>query len=118
MTPSSYTNLIHNPTASSVQHKRNRLAEKAKTNNGKDTLQISQELHVKKPRESPGKTVTKSQDVDFFVQHFWEAHQRGKKMEAIMALIEVGTKQQKNKSDKEAAVGEAMLMALAQAECE
>jgi len=70
MTPSSYTNLIHNPTASSVQHKRNRLAEKAKTNNGKDTLQISQELHVKKPRESPGKTVTKSQDVDFFVQHF------------------------------------------------
>jgi hypothetical protein len=32
-------------------------------------------------------------------------------MEAIMALIEVGTKQQKNKSDKEAAVGEAMLMA-------
>jgi hypothetical protein len=33
-------------------------------------------------------------------------------MEAIKALIEVGTKQQKNKSDnKEAAVGEAMLMA-------
>jgi hypothetical protein len=32
-------------------------------------------------------------------------------MEAIMALIEVGTKQQKNKSDKEAAVGEAVLMA-------
>jgi hypothetical protein len=32
-------------------------------------------------------------------------------MEAIMALIEVGTKQQKNKSDKEAAVGEAKLMA-------
>ena len=119
MTPSSNTNLIHNPKASAVQHKSNRLAEKAKSKNCKHTLQISQELVQRHfanfPRISPGNPRAKqSQNLRTLISlcSTLRGTSARQKMEAIKALIEVGTKQQKKKSDNnEAAVGEAMLMA-------
>jgi hypothetical protein len=85
------------PPESSIQRKSTRLAKKAAVNIGKGTIQIAQELLVKKLGDLAGEEDTQNTtdaDFDFYAQHF-EMPLEKNKMEAIKVLIEHSASMQK-----------------------
>lgn len=82
----------------STQRKSTRLAQKAAINAGKDTIQIAQDLLVKKLGDLSGEEIEQEgkdleTDFDFYAQHF-ERPVKQITMEAIKILTEEGTKKQ------------------------
>lgn len=87
----------HNPPPCSSQRKSIRLAMKAAANPGKDTMQLAQDLLIKKLGESATDNDEHEKSdpgFEFYAQHF-ERPLEMPKMEALQYLIENGTKKQK-----------------------
>jgi hypothetical protein len=79
------------------QRKSTRLAKKAEMNVGKDTLQVAQDLLIKKLGDLAGEEPAADEqepDFDFYAQHFQRPIEKNK-MEAIRVLIEEGNKKMK-----------------------
>jgi hypothetical protein len=91
---------FHSPPHSATQRKSTRLAKKATLNVGKDTIQIAQDLLIKKLGELSGEETNQDEadsDFDLYAQHFERPTDKSK-MEAITVLIEEGNKKQKKSS--------------------
>jgi hypothetical protein len=91
---------FHSPPHSATQRKSTRLAKKATLNVGKDTIQIAQDLLIKKLGELSGEETNQDEadsDFDLYAQHFERPIDKSK-MEAITVLIEEGNKKQKKSS--------------------
>jgi hypothetical protein len=82
----------------STQRKSTRLAKKAELNVGKDSVQVAQDLLIKKLGDLAGEEANYYEpDFDFYAQHF-ERPMEKNKMEAIQVLIEQGNKKMKMSS--------------------
>jgi len=82
----------------STQRKSTRLAKKAELNVGKDTIQVAQDLLIRKLGDLSREEINQDKtDFDFYAQHF-ERPIDESKMEAIQVLIEQGNKKLKKSS--------------------
>jgi hypothetical protein len=99
-TPHPQAENCHSPPQTSTQRKSTRLAKKAELNIGKDTIQVAQDLLIKKLGDLVGeKTNQDEADFDFYAQHFERPIDKTK-MEAIQMLIEQGNRKTKKSTNR------------------
>jgi hypothetical protein len=99
-TPHPQAENCHSPPQTSTQRKSTRLAKKAELNIGKDTIQVAQDLLIKKLGDLVGeKTNQDEANFDFYAQHFERPIDKTK-MEAIQMLIEQGNRKTKKSTNR------------------
>jgi hypothetical protein len=97
--PHAQAETCHSPPQTSTKRKSTRLRKKAELNEGRDTIQVAQDLLIKKLGDLAGEEINQDEaDFDFFARHFERPIDKTK-MEAIQMLIEHGNRKTKKSTN-------------------